>query len=276
MYSMPQQNRFWTRPREYFAPLLLLALVVCVTSLASAGNGKPACDAAEIDGAALGLCNAYCDALDCDNQSSESCDVVRSEYIEQTGASSLPCEVPKTCKCLDPAILPRVLRRWLRNAAGREVPLGEAAIGRVREALDRKRPQAIRVDLDADYFIRVGPTGLELEEKNSPELQRPLYWSWRERQTLTRRLACGAVPPSRGPSLRQSCLALPLRRGIGAHDGQFRSDGGATPPSGTSRLACRGTATARLVAQGDASNIADERRLQAGLTISEGGKGNRH
>ena len=105
MYSMPQQNRFWTRPREYFAPLLLLALVVCVTSLASAGNGKSACDAAEIDGAALGLCNAYCDALDCDNQSSESCDVVRSEYIEQTGASSLPCEVPKTCKCLDPAIL---------------------------------------------------------------------------------------------------------------------------------------------------------------------------
>lgn len=85
---------------------------------------------------------------------------------------------------LDQAVLPRVLRRWLRNAAGREVPIGEVAVDRVREALDRKQPHTVRVDLNGTYFIRVGPAGLQLEEKNSPKLQRLLYWNWKEQQTL--------------------------------------------------------------------------------------------
>ena len=61
-----------------------------VTSNATAGD----CDGES--GAAYGLCNAYCEAMDCDGApqaSQTACEKVESKYINITGMS-MPCEVP--------------------------------------------------------------------------------------------------------------------------------------------------------------------------------------
>ena len=52
-------------------------------------------------GAAFGLCNAYCEAMDCDSPQPEAsptaCSRVRSNYQRITGRSLFPCEV--VCPC---------------------------------------------------------------------------------------------------------------------------------------------------------------------------------
>jgi hypothetical protein len=52
-------------------------------------------------GAAFGLCNAYCEAMDCDSSQPEAsptaCSRVKSNYQRITGLSLLPCEV--VCPC---------------------------------------------------------------------------------------------------------------------------------------------------------------------------------
>ena len=54
-------------------------------------------------GAAWGLCNAYCEAMDCDEDpqaSQEACNRVSGKFISITGRA-LPCELPNpvTCPC---------------------------------------------------------------------------------------------------------------------------------------------------------------------------------
>jgi hypothetical protein len=48
-------------------------------------------------GAAYGLCNAYCEAMDCDNESHQpsdrACEKVRKNYRKITGYNVLPCDV---------------------------------------------------------------------------------------------------------------------------------------------------------------------------------------
>jgi hypothetical protein len=51
------------------------------------------CD--DLSGKAYGLCNAYCEALDCDwdpNASERACESLRSNYSSLTGGSEFPCE----------------------------------------------------------------------------------------------------------------------------------------------------------------------------------------
>src|SRR5689334_22004058 len=43
-------------------------------------------------GAARGLCNAFCEAQDCDVHPRPSCDQLRSNFAKQTGSSVFPCE----------------------------------------------------------------------------------------------------------------------------------------------------------------------------------------
>ncbi len=55
-------------------------------------------------GAAFGLCNAYCEAMDCDlgeeaNASPTACGKVRDRYMQLTG-EDLPCEA-SVCPCAD-------------------------------------------------------------------------------------------------------------------------------------------------------------------------------
>lgn len=53
----------------------------------------------EYNGAAYGLCTAYCEAMDCDsvdvNASKRACERVKAQYTKLTGESALPCEIPE-------------------------------------------------------------------------------------------------------------------------------------------------------------------------------------
>lgn len=50
------------------------------------------CD--HLTGAAFGLCNAYCEAQDCDEQDPErrSCEALRANFERQTGETHFPCD----------------------------------------------------------------------------------------------------------------------------------------------------------------------------------------
>lgn len=91
--------------------VLAVALLLAGTAHGDGGNRAPfesACTDANLDSNALGLCVSYCDAMDCTEAgiaNGTACEAVKSEYLTSTGHSSLPCERPKTCKCLDPALL---------------------------------------------------------------------------------------------------------------------------------------------------------------------------
>lgn len=66
-------------------------------------------------GAAFGLCNAYCEAMDCDSAdplaSPEACGRVQDKYQTLTGAN-LPCE--NACPCADFAMAPSEFG-WVMN-----------------------------------------------------------------------------------------------------------------------------------------------------------------
>jgi hypothetical protein len=67
--------------------------------LANSGDGTPddkppaeesVCDG--LSGAAFGLCNAFCEAQDCDQHPKKSCDQLRSNFQKLTGLAQFPCE----------------------------------------------------------------------------------------------------------------------------------------------------------------------------------------
>ena len=91
------------RALQFIVALSLSALLVGASF--SEARADSTCEDAGLESSALGLCNAYCDAMDCATTSGTACEAVKGEYLAMTGDTSLPCEVPKTCKCLDPAIL---------------------------------------------------------------------------------------------------------------------------------------------------------------------------
>jgi len=83
-----------------FALILLLSLGI--TSHAKTPDGKTPAEETVCDGqkgAAYGLCNAYCEAMDCDNPdhkaSQKACDKVLANYVKKTGESP-PCDL-KNC-----------------------------------------------------------------------------------------------------------------------------------------------------------------------------------
>lgn len=90
------------RKSSSFALAALLTLAG--SAWARTPDGQPpsvetVCDA-EV-GAAFGLCNAYCEAMDCDSPnhraSDRACQVVGENFTERTGRP-LPCQV--TCPCV--------------------------------------------------------------------------------------------------------------------------------------------------------------------------------
>lgn len=84
---------------------LAAALALALVGLAGAAGAKtpdgktPAeeqvCDG--LRGAEFGLCNAYCEAIDCDsrNRPTKACESLRDNYFELTGMTALPCDA--TC-----------------------------------------------------------------------------------------------------------------------------------------------------------------------------------
>ena len=98
-----------TRLTLALLPLCLL-LTFASASPAQTPDGMPpaletVCDMET--GAAYGLCNAYCEAMDCETDdphaSATACSKVRAKFQQTTGRD-LPCEV--TCPCADPAVFP--------------------------------------------------------------------------------------------------------------------------------------------------------------------------
>ena len=89
-----------------FAFALLLICTGTGAALAQTPDGDPPSEETVCDGeagAAYGLCNAYCEAMDCDSDdpsaSETACSKVQSKFQNITGRD-IPCEVPAvTCPC---------------------------------------------------------------------------------------------------------------------------------------------------------------------------------
>ena len=86
-----------------------LAVVLAPATQANTPDGEtPAeesvCDD-ETSGKAWGLCNAYCEAMDCDADPAanpKACERVEALYTSNTGNESLPCEeVVVECPCVE-------------------------------------------------------------------------------------------------------------------------------------------------------------------------------
>jgi hypothetical protein len=84
---------------------LFLALLPLCAGAALAQTPDP-CDGES--GAAYGLCNAYCEAMDCDSDNAQAsataCTKVKDKFTNITGRTSLPCE-GSVCPCNVPGTL---------------------------------------------------------------------------------------------------------------------------------------------------------------------------
>ena len=85
--------------------LLMVGFLFSWAAIAKTPDGKPpsvetVCD--NETGAAFGLCNAYCEAMDCDSPnhhaSDTACAQVKSNFEKKTGRP-LPCEA--SCPCIE-------------------------------------------------------------------------------------------------------------------------------------------------------------------------------
>lgn len=84
--------------------LIFALLLLCLGTGAVLAQTPDSCG--NETGAAYGLCNAYCDAMDCDSDnpsaSATACEKVRTRFQNVAGRD-LPCEVPD-CPCNDPSV----------------------------------------------------------------------------------------------------------------------------------------------------------------------------
>jgi hypothetical protein len=81
--------------RLIIACVLALVAALAGTALTKTPDKKPpstetAC--VGLFGAARGLCNAYCQAQDCDVHQRPSCATLRKQFQKQTGSSQFPCD----------------------------------------------------------------------------------------------------------------------------------------------------------------------------------------
>ena len=95
--------------------LFLALLLLCTgAALATTPDGQTPSEETVCDseaGAAYGLCNAYCEAMDCDSGNAQAspnaCSKVRSKFQNITGRD-LPCEAA-SCPCVGNAVFDNVL-----------------------------------------------------------------------------------------------------------------------------------------------------------------------
>lgn len=85
--------------------LALALLVIAVPAAAKTPDGQTPAEETVCDGqkgAAFGLCNAYCEAMDCDSPAPhaapKACEQVRTKFERITG-SALPCDAVASCPC---------------------------------------------------------------------------------------------------------------------------------------------------------------------------------
>ncbi|HKI04019.1 MAG TPA: hypothetical protein VKK31_18715 [Thermoanaerobaculia bacterium] len=92
--------------KAHFTLTFALLLICTGAVLAQTPDGETPAEETVCDnetGAAFGLCNAYCEAMDCESDdpqaSDTACSKVRAKFQQTTGRD-LPCEAPPvTCPC---------------------------------------------------------------------------------------------------------------------------------------------------------------------------------
>lgn len=86
-----------------FALVLFVSLTMFgLPSMAQTSDGvtpdeENVCEDAELGGALKGLCNAYCEAMDCEadpNANINACESVHGKFLKKSGGIELPCVVP--------------------------------------------------------------------------------------------------------------------------------------------------------------------------------------
>ncbi len=97
-----------SQQRRLAGASLALILAVAMHPLPARAEGKnggppeEACEAADLDAAAWGLCNAYCEAMDCDGDdpqaSDRACERVLENWERHAEGRSIPCEQVE-CPC---------------------------------------------------------------------------------------------------------------------------------------------------------------------------------
>lgn len=85
--------------------LALALLVAAAPAIAKTPDGQTPSEETVCNGqkgAAFGLCNAYCEAMDCDSPaphaSPKACEKTRSQFERITG-SAMPCDAVSSCPC---------------------------------------------------------------------------------------------------------------------------------------------------------------------------------
>src|SRR5262245_35311384 len=84
----------WMRAIIAAVALFLLAVTIH-TSSAKTPDGMPPSEeevCSDLQGHAFGLCNAYCEAQDCDVHPRPSCEVLRRNFARLTGSMVFPCD----------------------------------------------------------------------------------------------------------------------------------------------------------------------------------------
>ncbi len=77
--------------------LLMIPVASAQTPDGQAPAEETVCEEAELGGALKGLCNAYCEAMDCDadpNANINACASVHGKFLKKSGGIELPCVVP--------------------------------------------------------------------------------------------------------------------------------------------------------------------------------------
>ena len=106
MRSIHDQSSWRLRAACASVIILGLAMYPLLAHTQTSDGETPAaetvCDTAELDGAAWGLCNAYCEAMDCDSDdpkaSNRACERVLGNWERHTDGMIIPCEEIE-CPC---------------------------------------------------------------------------------------------------------------------------------------------------------------------------------
>ena len=87
-------TKFMSGLRLFSVVALFAGIEICEAAAATPDGIPPSreevCD--DLEGAAFGLCNAFCEAQDCDVYWKSSCDSLRGNFFRITGSSLFPCE----------------------------------------------------------------------------------------------------------------------------------------------------------------------------------------
>ncbi len=80
----------------------LIPMVISKTPDGETPSVESICDDAGLTGEAWDLCNAYCEAQDCDinTEGKKSCEVLKKNFEKVTGSNILPCDIIEQACCL--------------------------------------------------------------------------------------------------------------------------------------------------------------------------------